>query len=98
MIKLTYLACPYRHTDPNVVKMRCRAALYVTAQHWMEFDLAILAACQRLLILKLDGWESSKGIEIERGFAQKMGIPIEEMDLPEEALFLPQELANLTGF
>lgn len=115
-VKLTYLACPFRHKDINIQKKRCVAAHYVAAQlssqghhifsplthneilqdlvnlpgeHWMQFDLAVLSICQRLLILKLEGWKSSKGIQIEIAFAKERGIPIEEMTPPEEAKFLP---------
>ncbi|MBI5346353.1 MAG: DUF1937 family protein [Chlamydiae bacterium] len=56
--------------------------------HWLEFDLAILSICKKLLILKLEGWEDSKGVQVEIAFAKKNGIPIEEMMPPEEAKFL----------
>ena len=116
-VKLTYLACPFRHTDTFIQKKRCAAAHYVAAllssqghhvfsplthneilidlirnmpkEHWLEFDLAILSVCQRLLILKLEGWEDSKGIQLEVAFAKKKGIPVEEMMPPDEARFLP---------
>jgi hypothetical protein len=58
-------------------------------EHWLEFDLAILSICKRLFILKLDGWNSSKGVQIEMDFAKKNGIPIEEIMPPEEAKFFP---------
>ena len=116
-VKLTYLACPFRHNDINIQKKRCAAAHYVAAklslqghyifsplthneilvdlvrnlpgEHWLQFDLVILSICQRLLILKLEGWESSKGIQIEIAFAKENGISIEEMEPPEEAKYLP---------
>jgi hypothetical protein len=116
-VKLTYLACPFRHADINIQKKRCAAAHYVAAQlssqghhifsplthneilmnlvqslpkeHWLDFDLTILSVCQRLLILKLEGWESSYGIGLEIAFAKKRGIPIEEIEAPCESEFLP---------
>lgn len=57
----------------------------VTGEHWMQFDLTILNVCQRLIVLKMEGWESSKGVQIEIAFASKKGIPIEEMIPPEES-------------
>jgi hypothetical protein len=116
-IRLTYLACPFRHADVNIQKKRCAAAHYGAAllssqghhvfsplthneilidliqnmpkEHWLEFDLAILSICQRLIILKLDGWESSFGIQLEVDFAKKNKIPIEEMMPPDEKKYLP---------
>ncbi len=112
---LSYLACPFRHVDPNIQKKRCLIAHYVAAklslqghlifsplthnsllidiiedkvppEHWMRFDLTILAACNKLIVLKLEGWESSKGVQREILFAQEKKILIEEMDPPKENL------------
>lgn len=44
---------------------------------WKDQDLAMLKACGKLLVLQLPGWESSKGIRAEVGFAIENGIPIE---------------------
>ncbi len=57
-------------------------------EHWMQFDLTILAICKRLFVLKLDGWEASKGVQREIVFARSRGMPIEEIGPPEEKLFL----------
>jgi len=103
-VELIYLACPFRHVDPEIQKQRCAAAhraaskLFsegrhvfsplthnevlmnmlpdVPGEHWMQFDLAILAVCKYLYVLKVAGWEQSKGVQREIAFAQKMGIPI----------------------
>ncbi len=57
-------------------------------EQWLEFDLGVLAACKKLLILKMDGWELSKGVRREILFAQERGLSIEELDAPEEKLYL----------
>lgn len=108
-IELIYIACPFRHEDPNVQRKRCAAAHAVAAElsakgmhvfsplthneilmemhpeipgeHWMEFDLTILAICQKLVVLKLDGWDRSNGVRREIAFAKERGIPVEEMEL-----------------
>lgn len=108
--ELIYLACPFRHEDPKVQKMRCAAAHRITAQliaqgkhvfsplthnevlvdicddkipkeYWMQFDLNILSRCNRLLVLKLEGWDISKGVQREMQFARERDIPIEMIDL-----------------
>ena len=58
-------------------------------EHWMQFDLAILAACKQLFVLKLEGWKESKGVQREIAFAKAHGMPIVEIDPPSEAEFLP---------
>ena len=55
-------------------------------QQWGEFDLEMMARCDALLILKLPGWEDSKGVRDEITYAKKIGLPIEEIDFP-----LPQK-------
>jgi len=58
-------------------------------EHWMQFDLAILAICKKLYVLKLEGWDRSKGVQREIAYAKELGIPIEEVLPPEEKLYLP---------
>ena len=52
------------------------------------FDLGVLAACEKLLILKMEGWELSNGVRREILFAREKGLLIEELDPPEEKLYL----------
>ncbi len=58
-------------------------------EHWMQFDLAILAICESLFVLKSEGWELSKGVEREILFAKEKGMPIQEIDPPKEEEYLP---------
>jgi hypothetical protein len=57
-------------------------------EHWLEFDLAILEICKKLLVLKLEGWDVSYGVKLEIDFAKDKKIPIEEIDPPEEEKYL----------
>lgn len=57
-------------------------------EHWMQFDLAILDICQSLYILKMDGWEASKGVAREIAFAKNKGIQIQEILAPDELNYL----------
>lgn len=44
---------------------------------WEPYDTAFLESCRLLIVLKLPGWENSKGVKAEMEIAQKLGIPIE---------------------
>ncbi len=61
----------------------------VPGEHWMQFDLTLLAQCKKLYVLKMDGWEKSKGVAREMAFAHANGIQIQEIDPPDENLILP---------
>lgn len=51
---------------------------------WMAFDLAMLAKCNRMFVLKLEGWDKSKGIAQEIAYALTNNIPIEYLAFPVE--------------
>lgn len=116
-MNLIYLACPFRHTNPQIQRKRCAAAHYMAArlslqgrhvfsplthneklmdilndslpgEHWMQFDLAILAICKELYVLKMPGWELSKGVQREIALAKEKGIPVLEIDPPEESSYM----------
>ena len=48
--------------------------------YWMPMDLRILAICDSLQVLVLDGWRESVGIEAEIDFASQLHIPIDYID------------------
>lgn len=58
----------------------------VAPEHWLQFDLRILRCCDQLLVLKLEGWDVSRGVQREIAFAREHNIPIEEMNPPKEEL------------
>jgi hypothetical protein len=43
---------------------------------WLQHDLAILARCDKLIVLQLDGWRDSVGLKREIEFATEKNIPI----------------------
>lgn len=43
---------------------------------WIAYDLKILAKCNSVIVLMLDGWEESKGVQQELEFAKEAGLPI----------------------
>ena len=48
--------------------------------YWEEFDRAMLSVCKCLIVLKLPGWEQSKGIKAEMAIMREMGKPISFLD------------------
>lgn len=51
---------------------------------WMSFDLAMLAKCDRMFVLKIEGWDQSKGVAKEIEYAMAHNIPIEYLSFPLE--------------
>lgn len=47
---------------------------------WRSQDLAMLSACKKVLVLRLPGWDASKGVAAEIHAATIMGIPVEYID------------------
>lgn len=50
---------------------------------WYHFDLSFLRKADVLMILELEGWESSIGIAIEKAFAESRGLRIVRYTLEE---------------
>lgn len=55
------------------------------AKFWERYNFCMLAAAEQLWILMLPGWQESKGIEGEAHEAQRLGIPIINVE-PKETL------------
>jgi len=48
--------------------------------YWKKIDLPILTlCCSKMLIVKIPGWQESRGIQVERAAAMEVGIPIVEI-------------------
>lgn len=47
---------------------------------WMAQDLPILSLASKLVVLKLDGWKTSRGVWREITHAIENGIPVEYME------------------
>lgn len=44
---------------------------------WYAFDFAFLRKADRLIVLELEGWETSVGVALEIAFAQSRGMQID---------------------
>lgn len=49
-------------------------------QSRLDFDHSMLSRCDKLLVLKLPGWENSKGLKVAIDLAKKLNLPIEEIE------------------
>ncbi len=47
---------------------------------WESYDSAYLRCSHRMIVLKLDGWESSVGVSAEIKLAKALGLEIEYME------------------
>lgn len=50
--------------------------------YWGKYCLDILKRCDKMVILKLPGWEYSLGIQKEMEFCKENNIPIEYINTP----------------
>jgi hypothetical protein len=51
---------------------------------WERFDRQLLALCDELVVLTLDGWEESTGVQAEIRIATELGKPVRFL-APEDA-------------
>jgi Domain of unknown function (DUF1937) len=58
--------------------------VHMTAEHdhgwWMRACMPFIKACDRMLILRIPGWDTSKGVAIERQIFERRGAPVDFMD------------------
>ena len=47
---------------------------------WKEMDEQFVIASKKVLIVALEGWETSTGVMAEKGIAEDAGIPVELID------------------
>lgn len=65
---------PISHTHPIFETM---ADISFGWDFWHKFDLAFLEVSKKLIVVKIDGWKESAGVQAEIKIAEKLGIPIE---------------------
>ena len=51
-----------------------------TWDYWERFDREFVRVCSRVLVVMLEGWETSTGVTAECELAIEFGIPIEYVD------------------
>lgn len=44
---------------------------------WQKYDFHMLSKCDKFVILRIDGWQRSKGVAAEKAEAERLGISVE---------------------
>jgi len=50
---------------------------------WESFCISLLAKCDRIVVLQMDGWQESRGVQAEIRYAEANGIPIDYVEPPK---------------
>lgn len=50
---------------------------------WEHYCLNILKRCNKMVVLKMDGWDRSRGVAGEIAFCESNNIPYELVDIEE---------------
>jgi Domain of unknown function (DUF1937) len=58
----------------------CQCGVPLDWQFWQAHDLAFLAMCNEVMVLKLDGWAQSVGVQAEIAAAKALGKPVSFLD------------------
>ena len=74
MLEGKVIFCPIAHSHPISEHMPDGCA--VDATLWKKQDEPYVAMCDEMIVLCLDGWETSRGVLHEINEAQNRGIPI----------------------
>lgn len=68
-----FIFSPISHTHP----IASEHSLPRGWEYWQEYDELIISRCDRLMVLMLDGWKESKGVNAEIEIAERLNLPIE---------------------
>lgn len=68
-----YLFSPISHTHPIAEA----GSLPRGWQYWEGYDREMIKHCKCLVVVTLDGWKESTGVQAEIKIAEEMGIPVE---------------------
>ena len=66
---------PIAHSHPIAAH-----GLPTTWDFWETMDREHLKRCDELVVLMLDGWETSRGVQAEIRIAQELGKPVRYLD------------------
>lgn len=75
---------PIVHGHPLV-----RFGLPVEWEYWERFDREHLRRCDQMVVLMLDGWRESRGVQAEIDLAIEMDLPIRYLS--------PSRISNASG-
>lgn len=67
---------PIAHTHP--IAVRCE--LPRGWDYWQKYDREMIQRASKVLVVKMDGWDTSKGIAGEIEIAREFGVLVEYME------------------
>ena len=71
-----FVLSPISHSHP----ISRAGDLPIDWAYWEAYDRALLACCRKMVVLMLDGWKESVGVQAEIKIAEEMLMPIEYME------------------
>jgi hypothetical protein len=66
---------PISHTHP--IEMAAQGKLPMGWEYWAAYDERMIGYCDRLIVLAIEGWTISTGVQAEITIARKKGIPVD---------------------
>ena len=66
---------PISHTHP--IELASNGKLPAQWAFWAAYDERMLANCDRLIVLAIDGWTSSVGVQAEITIARRLNLPVD---------------------
>jgi len=73
-----YVFSPISHTHP--IKEVSNGKLPGGWEYWEGFDRQFLNVCKKIIVIRIPGWEESKGVQAEIKIGRELGIPVEYID------------------
>jgi len=71
-----FIFSPISHTHPIAEE----GELPRGWEYWEGYDRRMLKNCDRITVLRLEGWEKSKGVQAEIKIGEELGIPVDYID------------------
>jgi hypothetical protein len=65
-----YVFSPIAHSHPIALT----GALPTNWEYWKAYDETMISSCRALAVLKLNGWDESRGVREEVEIARKLGL------------------------
>lgn len=76
-----HVVSPIAH---NVAVLREKRSLGTGWDKWKAHDETLLRKCDKLIVLRIPGWDTSVGVTEEIRLATELGMPIEYIDMESE--------------
>ena len=67
-----YVFSPISHSHPIAEE----GGLPTSWEFWEKYDIEVLKMCSQVIVLMIDGWKESKGVDAEIEIAKSLGIGI----------------------